>query len=802
MNYLPMNNDVKQRWIDAEPRGAVTDLLATWQGNVNDISRYEIKARFDGMSMRRVGDLPGFSGLSGTVDGADSGGVLTLDGRKFALDAPKLFSDPVEFDKLTARLGWQRNSRGLEIKLNNAELSNADLAGSMYGSYQFEPDGPGSVDATINMTRVAVRRTGHYTPVPAVNKVTRDWFQAALQGGQADKFRVRLQGDLRDFPFVGNERGIFRLEARAKGVAMEFVKGWPRLENADMQLLIEGKKLEINAATATTTDAHLQNVKVSIPDLLVSNPLLQVRGEAADSTQHCLDYILKSPVNGYLNGFTEGVTARGDGKLNLQLDIPLNGEAPVKVRGDYRFVNNEIDLGENVPLLRQVIGVLLFTESSVNAGDINAQILGGAAHLMVQSDNGALLTEARGKLDLDNLNKLAPHPLLRRLHGSADWKADVRVLNKLVDVTVDSDLQGIKSGLPAPLSKNTGERVPLHFEQKSLSLKQQTLGLSIGSLFDASLLRQRDADGAWDIRSGRIALGGTAERTARDGIRIVGKVPLLSLEGWAGLGLVSQGEGILPNIAGIDVTVDKMTGYGNKVNDLVIKGSSRNGLVSLRLASRELNGDVIWQPQDNGKLLGRFKNAMLGEGHSEPAPAEQPMTGKAAPPDNTSFPEVDLAVEKLSYKGRQLGKLEMELSEDEGDVLLDRLLITNPDGVLNISGKWQAIPEVTRVKVRIDISDAGKILSRSGYPDSLKDGSGSLESDLYWAGAPDSFNYSKLNGAMHLNVGKGRFLKVSDSQVGALKLISVLSCSASRLISPMCSARVFSSRASPATPRS
>lgn len=775
MNYLPLDNDVKQRWIDAQPRGEVTDLLATWQGSVSDIARYDIKARFNGMSMHRIGNLPGFSGLSGKVDGSDSGGALTLDSRKFMLDAPELFAEPVEFDKLSARLGWQRNSRGLEIRLSNAELSNADLAGTIYGSYQFEPDGPGSVDASIDMTRVAVLRTGHYTPVPAVNKATRDWLQAALQGGQADKFSVRLRGDLRDFPFVGSERGIFRLEARAKGVVMDFAQGWPRLEDAQMQLLIEGKTLQINAAAATTLGAHLQNVKVSIPDLLVTNPVLQVRGEAVDKTQRSLDYILKSPVNSYLDGFTESVTARGDGRLNLQLDIPLNGEAPVKVRGDYRFVNNEIDLGENVPLLRQVNGLLLFTESSVNAGDINAQIFGGSAQLMVQSDKGALMTQAHGRIDLDNLNKLAPHPLLNRLHGGADWKADIRVQNKQVDVTVDSDLQGIKSDLPAPLSKNIGERVPVHFEQKSLNLKQQTMGLSIGSLLDAKLLRQRDVKGTWNIRGGRIAFGGTGRRTAGDGIRVIGTIPLLSLEGWGGLGLARQSEDVLPNITGIDLTVKKMTGYGNKVNDLNIKGSGRNGLVSLRLASRELNGDVIWQPQDNGKLLGRFKNAMLGEGHSEPVPLVGPVVGKTAPPDNTSFPEVDLAVEKLTYKGRQLGKLEMELSEDAGNVLLDRLQITNPDGVLHISGKWQAVPELTQVKLRIDISDAGKILSRSGYPDSLKDGSGSLENDLYWVGAPDSFMYSKLNGVMRLNVGKGRFLKVSDSQVGALKLISVLS---------------------------
>ncbi len=772
MSYLPLSDEFKERWISARPRGEVTDLRALWRGSFENISRYEIRASFKGMSMQRVGDVPGFSGLTGNVDGTDSGGALTLDSVKFSLDAPQLFSEPVAFDKLTARLGWLHNSRGLEIRLSSAELSNADLAGTIYGSYQFDPDGPGSVDATVDMTHVAVKRTGRYTPVPAVNVQTRSWLQAALQDGQADMFRVRLRGDLRNFPFVGNVRGIFRLEARAKGVVMEYVEGWPRLEDAQMQLLMTGKKLEIRSAAATTAGAHLQNVKASIPDLLVSNPQLQVRGEAEDTTQQCLDYILKSPVNGYLDGFTEGIKANGSGKLNLQLDIPLNGEAPVKVRGDYHFANNEVDFGDYVPLLRQVNGILMFTESSVHAGDINAQILGGTAHLLVQSQDGALLTKAQGTLDLDNLNTLAPHPLLQRVHGTADWKADVRVQNKQVDVTVDSDLQGIQSDLPIPLSKISSENVPLHYEQKSIDSRQQRLDLSIGSLIDAKLLRQREADDAWNIRSGRVVFGGTARRTGSDGIRIVGRLPLLSMEGWSGLGLSSESKAVIPNIAGINVVVDKMTGFGNTVNKLKIKGSGRNGLISLRLASRELNGDLIWQPQGNGKLLGRFNDAMLGEGHSE-APQMTAITDAVpTPPDNHAFPEVDMAVEELTYKGRQLGKLEMHLSEDQGNVLLDHLQLTNPDGVLSMSGKWQAIPEQTQVKMRINISDAGRIMSRSGYPDSLKDGSGSLESDLHWAGAPGTFSNPKLNGTLQLKVGKGRFLKVDP---GAAKLLSVLS---------------------------
>jgi uncharacterized protein (TIGR02099 family) len=774
MNYLPLNEDIKKSWMEAAPRGEVADLQAQWQGGFDDIARYEIKAVFDGLSMRRVGKLPGFSGLSGKVDGADSGGALVLDSRMLKLDAPQLFADPVEFDKLTARLGWQRNSRGLEIKLSNVELANADLAGTLFGSYQAEADGPGSVDATVDMTRVAVQRTAHYTPVPAVNKQTRDWLQAALQGGRADRFRVRLRGDLRDFPFVGNARGIFRLEARAKGVVMEFIEGWPRLEDARAELLIEGNKLEVRAKTATTNGARLQNVVVGIPNLLDHNLLLQVRGEAAESTQRCLDYIAVSPVNGYLDGFTEGITAKGDGKLNLQVDIPLTGEAPIKVRGDYRFVNNEVDIGTQVPLLRKVNGALMFTESSVNAGDIAAQILGGPAQLTVLSEKGALVTRASGKLDLDNLNKLKPHPLLNRVHGSADWRADIHVQNKLVDVTVDSELQGIASNLPAPLDKRAGERIPLHFEQKSINPKQDMLSLKYGALLDAKLARVKDAEGIWNYRRGRVALGGAAVTRGGSGIWVVGNLPHASVEGWSDLGLGNGAGGTLPNVAGIDVNVDKLTGYGNTVGELDIKGSSRNGLLSLRLASRELNGDVIWQPQGNGKLLGRFRNAMLGEGLSEPE-QEEAGSDRTGAPDNTSFPEVDVAVEKLTYKGRQLGKLEVAMSAADGDVQLDSLLLINPDGVLSMSGKWQAVPEQTQVKLRVDISDAGKILSRSGYPDSLKDGSGTLESDLRWSGAPGSFNNAKLNGTMNLKVGKGRFLKLNDSKVGTLKLLGVLS---------------------------
>ena len=78
----------------------------------------------------------------------------------------------------------------------------------------------------------------------------------------------------------------------------------------------------------------------------------------------------------------------------------------------------------------------------------------------------------------------------------------------------------------------------------------------------------------------------------------------------------------------------------------------------------------------------------------------------------------------------------------------------------------------SQVNLVLDISDAGKILARSGYPNTVKGGSGKLAADLSWAGSPDEFSYATLNGTLKLDTGKGQFLKMDP---GAGKLLSVLS---------------------------
>ena len=114
-------------------------------------------------------------------------------------------------------------------------------------------------------------------------------------------------------------------------------------------MLIQGKELAVTASSAMTAGVRLKNVKVSIYDVLSKDLMLNIRGEAESDNARALEFIHTSPVRGYLDGFTDDIVARGNGKLDMKLDIPLSGSQPVKVAGTYHFSDSEWTLARMCP---------------------------------------------------------------------------------------------------------------------------------------------------------------------------------------------------------------------------------------------------------------------------------------------------------------------------------------------------------------------------------------------------------------------------------------------------------------------
>lgn len=798
-NFVPIPADLRGKLDAFAPRGKVDGLKAQWQGTPQQLSGFSIQGKFRDIALRQVGRLPGFSALSADIAGDQERGEVHVRSRQLHVEAPDILREPLSFDTLEGDATWRHQSGELVVGVDRLAVVNADVDGVAHGAYRTVAGTPGVLDLSVDMKHADIRQAARYTPLVVVNRKINDWLHGALLAGNSDDFHLRILGNLNDFPYERPDSGHFELNARFTDATVRYASDWPDVEHAHGKLAMLGKRIEVMCSEASTTGVPLREVAVRVPDMQAPVPSLAVQTKAAGATSAFLNYIRQSPVRGYINGFTDPIVATGNGELELALQIPRLGEPAVELRGAYRMRDNQVDLGGAIPLLRKASGVLNFTHTGLRTEQLKAEILGGPTRIDVQTTpDGGALANLSGTSNIDVWRKDHPYPGLERVHGGASWKAQIVANNQSMHVQITSTLQGLSSELPAPFSKPQSAVLPLAVSvdtgvvrgsKTPLAEGQTYASVDVGNLLGAGVLLQ-SRDGASAVKRAAIMFGGGAAWPEREGVWLSGTIPEVSMQGWDGMRMTQGSSGGLldvPYLDGADLNIAKLSGYGHSVAMLHILASRRGDGLVAQLSSPALNGEVAWLPggfPNGGKVVARLSDfnwsSDAGAQQVARSAAASAVPALVAPPSVLQpgkLPALEVAIEQLQSSGKKLGRLEL-IGHPEGDSWrLRRILLTNPDGSLSGDGVWSggAGKPQTRINLLLQINNAGKILDRSGYPNSVKDGSGKLAASLAWAGAPEAFNLHTLEGSLKLDTGKGQFLKV-DPGVG--KLLSVLSLQA------------------------
>ncbi len=92
------------------------------------------------------------------------------------------------------------------------------------------------------------------------------------------------------------------------------------------------------------------------------------------------------------------------------------------------------------------------------------------------------------------------------------------------------------------------------------------------------------------------------------------------------------------------------------------------------------------------------------------------------------FPLLDLTVEDFRLQERAMGRLEAVARGAPQGLMIESLQLSHPDSVFRMSGLWRdsGISE-TRADLSLSVLDAGKFLTRFGFPDTLKRGSADIQ---------------------------------------------------------------------------
>ncbi|MGH8698856.1 MAG: YhdP family protein, partial [Burkholderiales bacterium] len=264
--YLPFPERARQALEAAAPEGRLSDVTFAWTGEVEQPATYVARGKFADVAMRPYQSAPGFSRLSGAFEASDRGGRVALAANDLTIDYPGIFSEPTfAFDAVGARVSWSFPQGDFQVRLEEVTLSSPDLAGSLSGTYRTGDKGVRGVDITGRLTRAVGRHVYRY--IPALPPEVADWLREGIQSGEVGETRIRLRGDLDDFPFRDATKGEFRISGRVTGGTLEYADGWPKLTNVTADLVFDGPRLKISSPRANALGTQISDAVVTLPDL-------------------------------------------------------------------------------------------------------------------------------------------------------------------------------------------------------------------------------------------------------------------------------------------------------------------------------------------------------------------------------------------------------------------------------------------------------------------------------------------------------------------------------------------------------
>ncbi len=794
--HLPFSSRVRSDLARFAPRGTLAQGRLRWEGTTDAPTTYSATAEFTNLGLSAQDALPGVSGLDGRLKLTQTEGEVKVASRNVALDLPRVFHAPITLDSVQSVVKWERLDGATAVRIEQLEFVNADAMGSASGTYRTTGAGHAEIDIIAQASRIDARQVHRYLP-RSINDATRNWLRGALAAGSASEARLKVAGNVAEFPFASGKGGQLVITAKAKGVTLAYAPGWPPIEAIDGDVRIDGARLKIDAVRGRALGVDIGKTSAEIDNLAADNPLLGIDGDASGPVAGFLRYVNESPVAARIGWGTAGAEASGNGRLALKLAIPLGRTEDTRVAGDFSLADAQARFA-GVPALSRINGKLSFTERDVRAREVALEVLGGPAKLAIASADGATRVSGGGMLALAALRREYPNGYLDRVSGTVDWTVTATLRPGGSVWVVDSTMKGAAVDLPPPIGKTASEAMPLRVERRDdpLHAGADLVTASYGRVAQVAAHRKLGATGVVIDRA-LLSLGRAVERpdagsAERPGLWIRAELPALNVDDWVALtrregAPVADRQDQPFGFSGADLDVGQLEVLGVTFSEIKVAMREAQAGWRLDLNGREIAGTATWTAPaagaPNGRIVARL--ARLAVPRRGSVGSWRGADGKDGPgepqPDaagSNAWPEIDVAAESMVSKERDLGRLELAARPRGADWQIDRLVLVNDNGRIEAQGAWRAAgrPQQTKLDIAVDAKEAGGFLSRFGYVDAFQGAPAKIDGQLAWSGAPHEFDFPSLSGTFRIVVGPGQFTKIEPGPAG--KLLGVLSLQA------------------------
>ena len=790
--WLPAFVGATDRLQKFSPAGEVSDTAFRLQWRGGSLDTWSVSGKFLDLGVQAAEGIPGFAGMDGSLDLNQTGGSITLATRDASVDFTPLFRGPLHVDTLDTDLKFSHDTQGWRVGTGSFSVSNPDASAKGHGSLFFPADGSAPVlDLEATAANANAKNKSAYFPVGIMDKQVVDWLDSAIVAGDVPSGSVSIHGKTSEFPW-DHGGGVFDIRFRLLHGELDYANGWPALKDLDADVRFYDQGLEAHAHGGKVLGDDIVDATAGFADL--RNGVLLVKGSARGNASAGLEFLRAGPLKERFGDYLNGLTASGEGDVDLQLALPVEDLQKFTLKGGYRLRDASVEPKAD-PALRvdQLNGTIAFSGEGFGTDDMAGRILGDPVSIRIHPGPGAhsqaTLFSAAGAAEAE--------PLMRALalkgdvlSGRASWQLDGRVPNNPgastagFSATLRSDLEGFAVKLPAPLGKEPDAVQPLSLALKLTSNRSLAFTGVYADAAQARLAFVRAADG-WKFERGAVRVGaGAAVLPAAPGFALDGELEEFSWDTWAPY--LSSGNGgaggpLLPaSLHSVDFNLGRFTGFGQQIDKLHLTVTRAADHWQAAVDSASLAGAITvpFGIDVDHPLIMDMQRVLL---KSPPAATAAPVASAQLPSpqyDPRRVPALRLNTRRFQYNDLGLDGVSLRLVPQADGVALEDFKAAGGAFTITGDGTWAVTPAgLAHCGLNADIksTDVAKSLQSMGYAAAITGDSGEINASLTWQDSPFGNLVSTLAGTMHVKLEDGQLVDVAP---GAGRVFGLLSLNA------------------------
>jgi uncharacterized protein (TIGR02099 family) len=767
---------------DLAPTGELRELEVEVESSSEDgTARHQVTVRADlrEVSVRPSGKIPGISGLSGRLRSDARGGRFELEGGALEAEFPRLFRQPLAFNRAEGLLLWNAGADGLILIGDGLDLQTADLG--LEAGFRIrlaDEEQPGSIDLRGKLTNVEVNRAGPYLPVGIIPPKVVGWLDGALVAGSVEQADVRIEGPLRGFPYR-DDQGQFEVSFTTTGFDLNYANGWPAAESLTADILFQNEGLSAAIRSGRLHGLDVDEIRVELPDLKLGQ--LSVKGGLNGPLPEIHGYLMKSPpIRGALDpALSELQIEQGDASLEANLQLPLKDLASRSVEVDVDIKDGILRYADVFDRLTDIEGRLTVKNTDAYAEGLTGKVLDQPIRFDVAPYRD-LGVRANMRIDTtgDALIEGLGLPLKRYVSGRTIVTGFLQFprpgSGNRFWMRYESDLDGLALTLPSPLSKPANLATSFAVEARFPEEGRQDWYMQLGDRMSARMSASTANDQFRFLNA--TVQGGSldAQPHGGSGLMVQGHFDEVSVDEWLAVNFTdeSTAAGGVPFeefFTGVDVHVDDLAIIGQHVAGATVQMTEADQAWQIVVDSETVDGTVI-VPWD---LAGRDRPIVIRMARLRLFDEER--DGGGDPVDPNTVPPLEIQVDDFQAFGINLGRVETRVEPLPDGFDVPAIDASGASFVLTGRMRSQLGGEVDRTTlfVEVDSTDLEQTLEFAGFAPSVDTSKARFETDLAWQGGLIPDILAQAEGTARLQLGSGSLTEVKPGAGRVFGLLSV-----------------------------